>query len=59
MSTSTAGPYGVSTAGMPLTQPMDMAGAETGFDADYLFALGTMMDEGLFTFPLGFEGGFN
>lgn len=62
MSSSSAGPYGMSTVGIPLTQPMDMApelGVETGLDADHLFALGTMMDEGLFTFPLGFDGGFS
>lgn len=33
-------------------------GMEETFDPDNLFALGTMMDEGLFTFPLAFDGNF-
>jgi hypothetical protein len=33
-------------------------GMEETFDPDNLFALGTMMDEGLFSFPLAFDGNF-
>lgn len=60
MGSSTAGTYDASPMGMPLTQPMSMTpeGIDAAFDADYLFAMGTMMDEGLLTFPLGFDGNF-
>lgn len=61
MQSSTAGPYDMSTAGIPLSQPMGMdpeLGMEATFDPNNLFALGTMMDEGLFTFPFAFDGGF-
>lgn len=48
--------------GMPMAPMMGMAGDEMGFDASFdpnnLFALGTMMDEGLFTFPLSFDNTF-
>lgn len=60
MQSSTAGTYDMSTAGIPLSQSMGTEpdlGAET-FDPDNLFALGTMMDEGLFTFPFAFDGNF-
>lgn len=58
---STAGPYDMPTAGIPLSQSMGMdpdLGMEATFDPNNLFALGTMMDEGLFTFPFAFDGGF-
>lgn len=50
----------MSTTGIPLSQSMGTepdVGTET-FDPDNLFALGTMMDEGLFTFPFAFDGNF-
>lgn len=54
------GPYADMSTGM-LGQSMGMdarLGMEETFDPDNLFALGTMMDEGLFTFPLAFDGNF-
>lgn len=51
----------MSSMGMSLAQPVGMVselGMEATFDPDNLFALGTMMDEGLFTFPLAFDEGF-
>lgn len=56
---SSAGAYPTSLD-IPFTQPMDMTPEEreSTFDADYLFAMGAMMDEGLLTFPLGFDGSF-
>jgi hypothetical protein len=33
-------------------------GMDVTFDTDNLFALGTMMDEGLFSFPLAFDADF-
>jgi len=53
------GTYGDMSIGMPFGQSMGMEaglGMEETFDPDNLFALGTMMDEGLFTFPLTFDG---
>lgn len=47
--------------GLSGSQPVGMVpelGMDVTFDTDNLFALGTMMDEGLFTFPLAFDGGF-
>lgn len=54
------GTYADMSTGM-LGQSMGMdarLGIEETFDPDNLFALGTMMDEGLFTFPLAFDGNF-
>lgn len=55
-----AGPGGT----MPMAPMMGMPGNEMdmdpNFNPDNFFALETMMDEGLFTFPLSFENlGFN
>jgi hypothetical protein len=47
-------------AGMQLAPPMGIApevGADPQF-GDPWFTLGNMMDEGLFTFPLSFDGNF-
>lgn len=49
---------------MPMAPIMGMPGNEMGMDPNFgpdgIFALETMMDEGLFTFPLSFENlGFN
>ncbi|KAJ5484613.1 hypothetical protein N7453_012081 [Penicillium expansum] len=47
-------------AGMQLAPPMGMA-PEVGMDPNFgdpWFKLGDMMDEGLFTFPLSFDGNF-
>ncbi|KAJ5175647.1 uncharacterized protein N7482_001524 [Penicillium canariense] len=63
-SSSGAGQQGyadMSNMVISLSQPMGMLpemGTETSFDPDNLFTLGTMMDEGLFTFPLAFDGSF-
>ncbi|KAJ5109649.1 Transcription factor [Penicillium argentinense] len=58
---STTG-YPDMSMGMSIAQPMGMPGNEIGmdatFDPDNLFALGTMMDEGLLTFPLSFDSNF-
>ena len=51
----------MSSMGLSLSQPIGMApevGMDVTFDADNLFALGTMMDEGLFAFPFAFDGDF-
>ncbi|OKP09465.1 hypothetical protein PENSUB_5201 [Penicillium subrubescens] len=51
----------MSSMGLSISQPMGMApelGMDVTFDTDNLFALGTMMDEGLFSFPLAFDGDF-
>ncbi|CEJ55051.1 hypothetical protein PMG11_01329 [Penicillium brasilianum] len=51
----------MSSTGMSLPQPMGMVpelDMNVAFDSDNLFALGTMMDEGLFTFPLAFDADF-
>lgn len=51
----------MSSMGISLSQPMGMMpeiGMDVAFDTDNLFALGTMMDEGLFSFPLAFDGDF-
>ncbi|KAJ5389077.1 uncharacterized protein N7496_000145 [Penicillium cataractarum] len=51
----------MSSMGLSGSQPMGMVqdlGMDVTFDSDNLFALGTMMDEGLFTFPLAFDGDF-
>lgn len=58
---STAGAYEMSSGGIPLSQPMGIdadLGVEATFDPNNLFALGTMMDEGLFTFPFALDGSF-
>lgn len=52
------GTYADMSVNMPLGQ-MSMQtglGMEDTFDPDNLFALGSMMDEGLFTFPPAFDG---
>ncbi|KAJ5128283.1 hypothetical protein N7448_002001 [Penicillium atrosanguineum] len=54
------GTYVDMSVNMPLGQ-MSMQtglGVEETFDPDNLFALGSMMDEGLFTFPSAFDGNF-
>lgn len=60
-STQTQGYPDMSTvAGMQLAPPMGMA-PDVGMDpnvGDPWFTLGNMMDEGLFTFPLSFDGNF-
>jgi hypothetical protein len=51
----------MSSIGLSISQPMGMApelGMDVTFDTDNLFALGTMMDEGLFSFPLAFDADF-
>lgn len=51
----------MSSMGISLSQPMGVVpelGIDAAFDTDNLFALGTMMDEGLFSFPLAFDGDF-
>ncbi|KAJ6104067.1 hypothetical protein N7523_010387 [Penicillium sp. IBT 18751x] len=52
------GPYADMSVNMPLDQMsvQNGLGMEETFDPDNLFALGTMMDEGLFTFPPAFDG---
>ena len=50
----------MSAAGMQLAPPMGMA-PEIGMDPNFgdpWFTLGNMMNEGLFTFPLSFDGNF-
>ncbi|KAJ5096382.1 hypothetical protein NUU61_005738 [Penicillium alfredii] len=50
-----------STASMQLSQPMGVVpemGTETVFDPDNVFLFGSMMDEGLFSFPMSFGGNF-
>jgi hypothetical protein len=57
-STMGAGTYTDMSVNMPIGQ-MSMEnglGMQESFDPNNLFALGTMMDEGLFTFPQLFEG---
>ncbi|KAF9241429.1 transcriptional regulator family: Fungal Specific TF [Penicillium roqueforti] len=60
-STQTQGYPDMSTvAGVQLAPPMGMA-PEVGMDPNFgdpWFTLGNMMDEGLFTFPLSFDGNF-
>lgn len=51
----------MSSMGMPMDQPMGMVPElqmEGAFDTENLFALGNIMDEGLFSFPFSFEGNF-
>ncbi|KAJ5757206.1 uncharacterized protein N7511_007388 [Penicillium nucicola] len=57
--TVTQGYPDMSVAGMQLAPPMGMAevGVDAGF-GDPFFTLNNMMDEGLFTFPLSFDGNF-
>jgi hypothetical protein len=58
-STVTQGYPDISVTGMQLAPPMGMA--EVGVDAglgDPFYTLNNMMDEGLFTFPLSFDGNF-
>ncbi|KAJ5121049.1 uncharacterized protein N7515_009010 [Penicillium bovifimosum] len=57
-------PYGTQSGyldmsgGMQLAPPMGMAELSTDLNEDSWFTLGNLMDEGLVTFPLSFDGNF-
>lgn len=64
MGTGAIADGGNGAGAMPMTPMMDIPGNEMGMDpdfgADHFYALETMIDGGLFSFPLSFENlGFN
>jgi hypothetical protein len=56
--TQSQGYMDMSVGGMQLAPPMGMAELSADPNGDSWFTLGNMMDEGLVTFPLSFDGNF-